>query len=63
MRKFFKFMLGLGGCVFYYIVICALLGVDVFDPWEKVMSWVKGDKREKEVTVENNFEEDFEDME
>lgn len=64
MKKFLKWMLGIGGCIFYYIVICAILGIDVYDPWDKMKSWVKGEKKEKEVTIENDMEEkDCEDME
>jgi len=46
MKKFLKLMLGIGGCLFYYIVVCILLDIDVFDPWEKVMKWAKGEKKE-----------------
>lgn len=56
MKKFLKLMLGIGGCIFYYIVFCMFIGVDIFDPWEKMKSWVKGDNKEKEVTIENNCE-------
>lgn len=56
MKKFLKLILGIGGCIFYYIVFCILLGVDIYDPWDKMKSWVKGNKNEKEVIIENNCE-------
>lgn len=49
MKKFLKLMLGIGGCLFYYIVVCILLDIDVFDPWEKVMKWAKGEKKEEDM--------------
>lgn len=58
MKKFLKFMLGVGGCIFYYIVVCVLLGVDVYDPWDKAVKWIKGEKEEK--TSDDLFDEDEE---
>ena len=52
MKKFLKFMLGVGGCIFYYIVVCVLLGVDVYDPWDKAIKWAKGKKEEEKVNYD-----------
>ncbi len=52
MKKFFKYMLGIGGCIFYYIVVCAILGVDVYDPWNKVMEWAQS-KQKKSNDIED----------
>ena len=57
MKKFLKFMLGVGGCIFYYIVVCVLLGVDVYDPWDKAVKWIKG---KEEKTSDDLFDEDEE---
>ena len=55
MKKFLKLMLGIGGCIFYYVVFCMILGIDISDPWDKMKSWVKGDK-EKDIIIKNNCE-------
>ena len=60
MKKFLKIMLGIGGCIFYYIVVCALLGIDAFDPWEKVMEWIKSEKKEQDVFQDIDVEQNDE---
>lgn len=45
MKKFLKLILGIGGCLFYYFLAFEL--ADFGDPWDKMISWVKGDKNSK----------------
>ena len=45
MKIAIKFMAAVLVFIFYYVIFCAIEGMDFGDPWDKLMEWVKKDKK------------------
>lgn len=45
MKTVLKFVFVIVVFVFYYVVFCAIEGMDFGDPWKKLMKWAKGESK------------------